>query len=185
MNNSIFDVVERMAALIRAEERKNCTEHGLQSVHLQVLDYLSRCNKYSDTPAALANYLGMTRGTVSQTVLLLTNKGYIKKTADSVDRRVIHLSLLPEGEIILQKARSSDLFNRATSLLPDDCLSKYDEVLVSLLRALQKCNKSHTFGQCKTCKHFTQKADGFLCGLTLEALTDKDSEKICQEHSVL
>jgi MarR family transcriptional regulator, negative regulator of the multidrug operon emrRAB len=184
-NNSIFDVVERMAALIRAEERKNCTEHGLQTVHLQVLDYLSRCNKYSDTPAALANYLGMTRGTVSQTVLLLTNKGYIKKTTDAVDRRVVHLSLLPEGENTLEKARSSDLFNRATGLLPDNCLDEYDEVLVSLLRALQKSNQSHTFGQCKTCKFFTPKADGFLCGLTHEALTEVDSGKICQEHSVL
>ena len=57
----VFDLIERMAALIRSEERKKCAEFGLQPVHLQVLDYLSRCNRYSDTPAALTNYLGMTR----------------------------------------------------------------------------------------------------------------------------
>ncbi len=77
----VFDLIERMAALIRSEERKKCTELGLQPVHLQVLDYLSRCNRYSDTPAALTNYLGMTRGTVSQTVLLLVKKGFIKKSS--------------------------------------------------------------------------------------------------------
>jgi MarR family transcriptional regulator, negative regulator of the multidrug operon emrRAB len=51
----IFDLIERMSALIRSEERRKCTELGLQPVHLQVMDYLSRCNRYSDTPAALAN----------------------------------------------------------------------------------------------------------------------------------
>jgi DNA-binding MarR family transcriptional regulator len=182
--NSIFDVVERMAALLRSEERKKCTAYGLQTVHLQVLDYLSRCNKYSDTPAALANYLGMTRGTVSQTVLLLCGRGYIKKTTDSTDRRVVHLSLLPEGLTALENTRLADLFNRATELLPADSLEHYNEVLVSLLNALQKCNQSHTFGLCLTCKYFTLKSDGYLCGLTQEPLTEADRERICQEHSV-
>ena len=37
---NLFDIVERISALIRSEERKKCTQYGLQSVHLQVLDYL-------------------------------------------------------------------------------------------------------------------------------------------------
>lgn len=182
---TVFDVIERMSALIRSEERKKCTEFGLQSVHLQVLDYLSRCNKYSDTPAALTNYLGMTRGTVSQTLLLLEKKGYLKKTTDTADRRVIHLSLLPEGKAILAKARPCELFNQASGLLQANELPRYDEALVTVLTALQKSNKSHSFGLCKTCKFFTLLPDGFLCGLTKEPLTKEDSGKICQEHSIL
>lgn len=182
-NKSIFHIVERMAALLRSEERKKCTAYGLQAVHLQVLDYLSRCNKYSDTPAALANYLGMTRGTVSQTLLLLHNKGYIDKTTDTADRRVVHLSLTPEGLAILEKAKLTELFERATGLLPDEALPQYDDTLVAMLTALQKSNQSHTFGLCKTCKHFTVNPDGFTCGLTQEPLTESDSEQICQEHS--
>ena len=45
----LFDLIERIAALIRSEERKKCTAVGLQTVHLQALNYLSRCNKYSET----------------------------------------------------------------------------------------------------------------------------------------
>jgi MarR family transcriptional regulator, negative regulator of the multidrug operon emrRAB len=182
---TIFDVIERMAALIRSEERKKCTEFGLQSVHLQVLDYLSRCNKYSDTPAALTNYLGMTRGTVSQTLLLLEKKGYVKKTTDTIDRRVVHLSLLPEGRAMLEQARLAELFNQAANLLQRDELGNYDKALVTVLTALQKSNKSHSFGICKTCQFFTVLPDGYLCGLTKEQLTEEDSGKICQEHSVL
>jgi hypothetical protein len=58
----LFDLIECIAALIRSEERKKCTAVGLQSVHLQALNYLSRCNKYNNNPGALTNYLGMTRG---------------------------------------------------------------------------------------------------------------------------
>lgn len=180
----VFDLIERMAALIRSEERKKCTEFGLQAVHLQILDYLSRCNKYSDTPAALTNYLGMTRGTVSQTLLLLEKKGYVKKTTDSNDRRVVHLSLSPEGQDMLAKARPSELFNQASNLLNADELNRYDETLVTVLTVLQKSNKSHSFGLCKTCQFFTMLPEGFLCGLTKERLSDEDSEKICQEHAI-
>lgn len=181
---TLFDVVERIAALIRSEERKKCTQYGLQSVHLQVLDYLFRCNKYSDTPAAVTNYLGMTRGTVSQTILLLEKKGFIKKATDKSDRRVVHLSLLPEGISILEKARPCELFVQASSLLSGSEVSRYDDALVTVLTALQKSNKSHSFGLCKTCQYFTLIPEGYLCGLTKEPLSEEDSEKICQEHTI-
>jgi MarR family transcriptional regulator, negative regulator of the multidrug operon emrRAB len=181
----VFELIERMAALIRAEERKKCTELGLQVVHLQVLDYLSRCNRYSDTPAALSNYLGMTRGTVSQTLLLLEKKAYIKKTTDVADRRVVHLSLLPEGETILEKARQSELFKQAALIFQEHGFVNQEQVFVKALMALQKANRSQSFGLCKSCQHFTKLPDGFQCGLTKQTLSHSDSEKICQEHSLV
>jgi MarR family transcriptional repressor of emrRAB len=181
----VFDLIERMATLIRSEERKKCTELGLQPVHLQVLDYLSRCNRYSDTPAALTNYLGMTRGTVSQTLLLLVKKGFIKKTTDTTDRRMIHLSLLVEGNAILEQARTSDLFKHAALLFKEHNFTNNEEMFMKALTALQKANKSQSFGLCKTCQYFTTTAAGFSCGLTKEQLSQNDSDKICQEHSVL
>lgn len=180
----MFDLIERMAALIRSEERKKCTELGLQPVHFQVLDYLSRCNRYSDTPAALTNYLGMTRGTVSQTLLLLEKRGFIEKKADDNDRRMVHLHLLPEGESMLTKARSTELFKRAASLLSILQIDPNEVIFANALLALQKAHKSQSFGLCKTCRHFTRNTGYFVCGLTKEPLSQSDSEKICQEHSV-
>jgi MarR family transcriptional regulator, negative regulator of the multidrug operon emrRAB len=178
----IFDLIERMSALIRSEERRKCTELGLQPVHLQVMDYLSRCNRYSDTPAALANYLGMTRGTVSQTLLLLEKKGYIKKTADVNDKRMVHLSLLTEGDTLLNNASPIDLYSQASAIFKEN--NNQENVFVNALTALQKANKSQSFGLCKTCKYFTVTSDGFVCALTKEQLSQRDSEKICQEHSL-
>jgi DNA-binding MarR family transcriptional regulator len=180
----VYAPIERMVALIRSEERRRCTELGLQPVHLQVLDYISRCNRYSDTPAALANYLGMTRGTVSQTLLLLERNGYIEKTTDTQDKRVIHLKLSPEGETILEKACLAPLYQKANEIFSKNDFLNHEDSFMNALLALQKANQSQTFGLCKTCQYFTIISDSFTCGLTKLPLSEADSEKICQEHCV-
>lgn len=182
-NTDIYELIECMTALIRSEERKKCTELGLQPVHFQVLNYLSRCNKFSDTPAAVANFLGMTRGTVSQSLIILEKKGFVLKTQDTIDKRVVHLRLLPEGEAILKEARPSDLFDNATSILNGSDNPPSDaNVFQQALTALQKANQSQSFGVCKTCRNFRETETGFFCQLTQEKLSTVDSEQICQEH---
>jgi len=183
MQADIYELIECMTTLIRSEERKRCTELGLQPVHFQVLNYLSRCNKYSNTPAAVANYLGITRGTVSQSLLILEKRAYIAKTQDTQDKRVVHLSLLPLGESILQQARPADLFNTASTILqhidtPADSVGIFQQALT----ALQKANQSQSFGVCKTCRNFSEKDGGFFCQLTQEQLSTHESGQICQEH---
>jgi MarR family transcriptional regulator, negative regulator of the multidrug operon emrRAB len=182
----LFESIERIAALMRAEERRRCAEFGLQPVHLQLLDYLLICNQYSNTPAAVSKYLGMTRGTVSQSLLLLEKKGLIIKTSDSHDKRVVHLQISAAGKALLNQAKPLDLFQQASKLLEkennaDEC----ETFFVQALKALQKANRSNSFGLCKTCKHFDKQELGAMCRLTKGSLTQADSEKICQEHTLM
>ena len=180
---NIFDVIECIAALIRSEERKRCTELKLQLVHFQVLEYLSLCNKYSDTPAAIANYLGMTRGTVSQSLIILEKRAYIKKNQDTLDKRVFHIQLLQKGRNILKKAKPTELFNKASAILAaNSSIVAGEDIFIEARRALQKANNSNSFGVCKTCKNFSRKSHSFFCELTQEKLSKNDSEKICQKH---
>lgn len=180
---NVFDLIECMATLIRSEERKKCTELKLQLVHFQVLEYLSLCNKYSDTPAAIANYLGMTRGTVSQTLIILEKREFINKNQDALDKRVFHIKLLQKGLNILQKVKPTELFSKASAILvANSSITDGEDIFIEALIALQKANDSMSFGVCKTCKNFTRKSQGYFCELTQEKLTKKDSEKICQEH---
>ena len=182
-NPTVFDLIEYMAALIRSEERRRCTELKLQLVHFQVLEYLSLCNKYSDTPAAITNYLGMTRGTVSQSLILLEKRELIEKRQDQIDKRVFHVQLLKKGANTLNKAKPSNLFEKAALILEkNSSVNGGEELFIEALTALQKANKSQSFGICRTCKNFTKKSTGFFCELTQEKLTKNDSEKICQEH---
>jgi len=183
---TVFDLIEYMAALIRSEERKKCTELKLQMVHFQVLEYLSACNKYSDTPAAIANYLGITRGTISQTLIILEKNGFILKTQDTADKRVYHIQLLDKGSTILNKTKPTELFKKASVLIESDsAIMANEDIFVTALTALQKANNSYSFGLCKSCKHFSKKSTGFFCQLTHEPLSKSDSEKICQEHQAV
>ena len=180
---TVFDIIERMAALIRSEERKRCTELKLQMVHFQVLEYLSCCNKYSDTPASIANYLGMTRGTISQSLIILETRELIEKNQDVQDKRVFHIQLLPKGLSTLKKAKPTSLFKKAATFLEENSsIPGGEEAFIEALTALQKANKSYSFGVCQTCQNFTRKSKGFFCELTQENLSKSDSEKICQEH---
>jgi DNA-binding MarR family transcriptional regulator len=66
------DLIERMGRLLRASDHAS----GLNPAQAEALRYLLRANRFSRTPAALAEYLGSTRGTVSQTLLALEAKGW-------------------------------------------------------------------------------------------------------------
>jgi len=95
----IWELVERLGTLVRAERRRAAGALGLQPVHLQVLEYLSRCNRYSNTPQAVAAYLGTTKGTISQSLAVLERGGWIRKRSDPADGRVVRLEMEGTGEV--------------------------------------------------------------------------------------
>ena len=53
-----------------------------------------RANRFSPTPAALADYLASTRGTISQTLIALESKGHVTCEVGQRDRRSIDLALI-------------------------------------------------------------------------------------------
>lgn len=125
----------------------------------------------------------MTRGTVSQSLILLEKRELIEKRQDQIDKRVFHIQLLKKGLNTLNKAKPTDLFKKAAVILEkNSSIIGGEEIFIEALIALQKANNSHSFGICKTCKNFTKISTGFFCELTQENLSKSDSEKICQEH---
>lgn len=85
----IASLIERLVRLLRSEE----FDSGLIPAQWEALRYLARCNRFSDSPAALAAYMGSTRGTVSQTVRALERKGLVEKTPRQGEGRSVTLGL--------------------------------------------------------------------------------------------
>ncbi|NJN47205.1 MAG: winged helix-turn-helix transcriptional regulator, partial [Candidatus Competibacteraceae bacterium] len=75
---------------------------------------------YSDTPAAVTDYLGLTKGTVSQTLLVLQRKSYIDKQPDLADRRVVHLIVTAQGSKVLEDIETNQQFRQAITGLPSE-----------------------------------------------------------------
>lgn len=180
----LYPLIERIGNLLRTEIRKTGNPFGLQPVHLQALDYLSRCNRYSDTSAAITDYLGTTKGTVSQTLKVLEKKGYISKVEDTEDRRVHHIKVLKSGHNILSTLLPPATFREAINQVSETDRSLMVNLLTQMLRELQEVNQSRTFGVCKSCYYFQSDGSQYRCGLTKAPLSGADSEKICREHSV-
>jgi DNA-binding MarR family transcriptional regulator len=181
--NEMYEYVERIANLIRTSVRKDGLASGLQPVQMEALHYLSRCNRYSNTPVAVAEFLGLTKGTVSQTLGVLESNGFLEKQTDLRDRRVVHLTLTPAGEQVLDESIPPNVLKSALDVLPALDRRQMEQSVEQLLRCLQQANSLKTFGSCKICVHHQRTDDGMRhCGLTRETLSDFDAEKICREH---
>ena len=176
-------LLERLASLLRSESRNLLLKHGLQPVQFDALYYLSICNRYSDTPMSVTEYLGQTKGSVSQTLKVLEKKGLIVKTADSCDKRVAHMAVTEEGRQLIKTVLPSPLIAAAGDVLGNEDLAVINSSLSSLLRTVQQANNFKSFGQCDSCSHnIKSDNDGYFCGLTKEPLTKIDIELICREH---
>lgn len=93
----VLKYLERLSSVIRITFRQSLSRDGLQLVHLEALSYFSTCNKYSDSPQHAAEYLGLTKGTASQSITLLASLGLVEKMVDPRDRRRLHISPAARG----------------------------------------------------------------------------------------
>lgn len=177
----VHELLERLANLLRAEERLVGKQLGLQPVQLQALQYLARANRYSDSPNAVADYLGLTKGTVSQTLAVLQQRGLLQASDDPDDGRRVHLKPTAKGRRALQQLPPPVL---GEALAVHGAAGELAARLEQLLVAIQRGRGGRTFGVCHTCRHFRSGAGGSQCGLTGEPLATEQTERLCREHEL-
>ncbi len=180
--HNIYNAVERLSELLRVDSRQAGAEHGLQPVQLEALHYLSICNQYSDTPMAVTQYLGQTKGTVSQTLKVLERKELLFRKADVNDKRISHLKVSNKGGELLKKTIPTNMFIKACELLSIQKSAEIETSLKVLLSALLQGNNMKTFGACHTCQHNIKVSGKFYCNLLKQPLSDDDVQLICKEH---
>ena len=179
----LHEYIDRISRLLDSEVRLAGSEHNLQPVQLHALQFLNRCNRYSNTLQGVTAYLGLTKGTVSQTLAVLEGKGFIKKNVDKKDGRVFHLNVTGTGEKLLSGIVPSPTASKALKEMKSPEVRRLVEGLKKLLTEMQKTNDMNSFGVCKTCRYNTKINDKkHFCELTRENLTLKDIELLCLEH---
>lgn len=183
------DIAHRVTGLInRLGRTLHCLQfsEGLNPAQWEALRYFARANRYSRTPSALADYLGTTKGTVSQTIKALEAKGLVDRVPHNRDRRAVLLQTTPAGDATLER----DPMKRIELLAGDlvDELPAARDFLQRLVTGMQQNEATSGFGVCEECTHFCKNAVGLeaeaphRCGLTGDPLTQGDSAKICVNH---
>ncbi len=181
-SRDIYRYLERLGNLLRSEARQTRASPPLQPVQLDILHYLSICNRHSDIPVAVTEYLGLTKGTVSQSLSVLENKGYIAKVPDADDKRIIHLILTRKGQSIVDTTLPPDLLKQGLARMAPTQRDQLMTGLETLLKSMQNARGFKTFGVCKTCHYQQSVEDGNVCKLTQLPLSAQELEQVCREH---
>lgn len=180
---AMLQLVERLGNLIRAEMRRVIGQEGLQPVHLEAMLFLNQANRFSNTPQSLAEFLGVTKGTVSQSLLLLDRRGLIERYQDEVDRRVVRLRLSQQGEEMLEEMQPASMWQSATRNISANRIRNGVSALRETLYMLQNHNGARTFGVCNTCIYCQRKSQRtHHCALFAERLSGPETRLVCREH---
>ena len=184
--SELYNYVERLNNLLRIDSRRKGAIFGLQPIQLEAMHYISICNKYSNTPVAVTEYLGQTKGTVSQTLKVLEKKGYLTKHSDESDKRISHLILTKAGVKVLAESIPTPLFTNACKKLSEKEQVRISSALNTLLLNMLKANEMKPFGVCSSCRYNSVSDENqYFCNLLKEPLSHGDVELICREYKDL
>jgi DNA-binding MarR family transcriptional regulator len=172
----IKELADRLSRIIQAEE----WDEDLNPSQWTALTYLARANRFSRSPSQVSNFMGATRGTVSQTLKALARKGLIEETPSGGDKRSIAYGVTGDGEILL-KRRSG--LEAAVSKMDEKEAEALMGGLETLVRTALKQRGQRPFGVCASCIHHQKKARGGFCKLLQEPLTAAETRQICHEHA--
>jgi len=134
---------------------------------------------------AVAEYLGLTKGTVSQSIKLLAERDYLERTPDEKDRRVQHLVLTQKGRLYAQDL-NNDLQARLGGM---ETAGNYTRLLKTILgdltrQAQGRAPDDSTFGTCRTCRFYRRGSeDGGSCAKTDHPVAEPDMDLLCRLHA--
>ncbi len=103
------------------------------AVQLSALRYLSICNHYSDTVMGVTDYLGLTKGTVSQSLKALEERQWIYKEPDLQDKRIVHLKPTAAGLAVVQQLVAVQVLQQAVQQLGPELEQQLTGALHQLL----------------------------------------------------
>lgn len=151
----------------------------LNPVQRSALEYLRDANRFSRSPSHVAEFLGTTRGTMSQTLKALLRKGLVAEIRSEVDKRSISYTLTQTGLAMLKE---DSVIAVALKNLKDQDVVDLEGGLRQTLQQALKLNNGKSFGQCKSCRYHEAAKGAAFCQLLSLPISVEDIEKICVEH---
>ena len=126
------------------------TKHGLRDREWMALRFLSRANRFSRTPSALASYVGTTRGTASFIIGELERLGYLERKRSATDKRSVTLSVTQQGKKFLVRDPISVLLE-PIAVLDDETKIRFRDTLRHVLDQADAAEQRHHTDVCKRC----------------------------------
>jgi DNA-binding MarR family transcriptional regulator len=148
------------------------------------LRYFARANRFSRTVSGFAEYHATTRGTVSQTIKTLTERGYLSRIRSESDRRSVRLDLTEQGAAVMEADPLAQLIGFVEEL-PTAGQSGLHDHLRQLVADLAKGLQRPRFGLCCACRFLQAAGDDDAAASTVQCrfvgadLEPEDLARIC------
>jgi len=176
--NSERHVAELALQLGRAAYGESSDE-SLTPAQWMALRFFARANRFSRTVSAFAEFHSTTRGTASQTVKSLVQRGYLTGTRSTRDGRSTTFNLTEKSRRQIAVDPFEAVVRAALSLTPVQ-RSRTASGLRRILQKLAGDRDRPTPGMCTLCNHLsTSGPRGFRCSLMREPLSAAELEQIC------
>lgn len=180
----IVELVDRLSRIAHSLQ----FAEGLNPAQWEALRFVARANRNSCSPGTLAEFMGSTKGTVSQTLKALESKGLIKRSRKADDRRAVEISVTAAGFALVEKDPLGQIHD---ALSPCSQVEQLGVVagLERLVGIVQKHQKLPAFGPCLDCSHYQPEtcaetnSVGCRCGVSGELFNSFELNKICADFS--
>jgi len=150
----IVCAISRIASVLRSGAWQFATAEGLNPTQVDILEAL-RSRREGVRLSWIAQHLGVTAASASDSITSLTAKGLIEKGRDSADGRAVALRLTRSGHDLAAKISNSVGFaHEAIYDLPQSTQEALFESLLALIGKLQQSDRFPEIRACVTCKYF-------------------------------
>jgi DNA-binding MarR family transcriptional regulator len=177
----LVDRLSRMAHSLQFAE-------GLNPAQWEALRFVARANRNSCSPGTLADFMGSTKGTVSQTLKALESKGLIERSRKAGDRRGVEIAVTSAGRKLIEKDPLGHIHDALSHCSETDQRAVVAG-LERLVGIVQKHRNIPEFGPCLGCAHYKPEASsetnaiGCRCGISGELFEANELSKICADFS--
>lgn len=149
------DGLERLATVLRSDQWSAANAVGLNPTQAHVLSFLAGRGEAGLRVKAIAEHLGVTQPTATDSVAALERKGLVAKKADASDARAVAVRVTQAGRDAVRAIGLSTMATDAAlaALSPAE-QAELLLLVTKLIRSLQLAGALPAQRTCVSCRHF-------------------------------
>lgn len=188
LTSRLRDGLERVAAVLRADQWSSANTLGLTPTQVHVLAFLAGRNAGGVRVKEIAAHLGVSPPSATDSIAALERKGLVHKALDAGDARAVGVRITSEGRALLQAiGMAASATGTALATLDDAEQAQLLRLLIKLVRSLQIAGAMPVQRLCVTCRHFrpnihADTLNPHYCAFVSAAFGDRHLRLDCSEH---
>ncbi len=182
----IVYLLERISQVFKVLQWELAKKRKLTPLQIQILLFLKNRKQKECVPSRIAEELGLTKATLSESISALEKKGLIRKAVSDRDRRFNTLSMTLSGRKVVKELSSvENLFERYLERFNEADKKNSLKFLINIITSLYFDGYIRVARLCCTCQHFQKDAINrglHFCSLTGRELRTEDINLDCASY---